>query len=242
MRPRRHAFTLVELLVVIGIIGVLISILLPSLTRARESGATLACMSNQRQIAMAILMYAGENKGWMPQMDKLDRTLESYKISRDKGSKVWTCPSRNDQLTYVTEVNPISYCFSQNTMVYVNGPGNGKKLSQIRNPARVLLMGDGKENQPWGAWIFIDDSGPLSRYNWTSNGFNDRNWFNTNGHKLNDKVYVPLADRDGGFNEAPSGLRYRHNRNSAVATAYMDGHAEPMKKDQLTKANFITAW
>ncbi len=62
----RQAFTLVELLVVIGIIAVLISILLPSLARARDSANTVACLSNLRQIGMGALMYAQDNKGKLP--------------------------------------------------------------------------------------------------------------------------------------------------------------------------------
>ncbi len=65
---RRHAFTLVELLVVIGIIALLISILLPSLSKARESAKRTACASNLRQIGMAIVMYANDNKAWLPAM------------------------------------------------------------------------------------------------------------------------------------------------------------------------------
>jgi prepilin-type N-terminal cleavage/methylation domain-containing protein len=63
---RRTGFTLVELLVVIGIIALLIAILLPALNRAREAANRVACLSNQRQIYMAAVIFAGEHRDMLP--------------------------------------------------------------------------------------------------------------------------------------------------------------------------------
>ena len=63
---RRRAFTLVELLVVIGIIAILIAILMPALRRAREQALEVACASGQRQLMQAFLMFAADHKNHLP--------------------------------------------------------------------------------------------------------------------------------------------------------------------------------
>src|SRR5689334_24063245 len=62
-RNRRPAFTLVGLLVVIGIIALLIGILMPALGKARKASKTASCLSNVRQLVMAEIQYVNENKG-----------------------------------------------------------------------------------------------------------------------------------------------------------------------------------
>src|SRR5438477_3161683 len=64
--PRRKAFTLVELLVVIGIIAVLIAILLPSLTKAREAAQRTSCLSNIRQLGTLFRLYGNQYKDACP--------------------------------------------------------------------------------------------------------------------------------------------------------------------------------
>ena len=65
-RRRAAAFTLDELLVVIGIIAVLLALLLPAMNKARESARGVACGSNLRQIGIGLLMYANENRQRLP--------------------------------------------------------------------------------------------------------------------------------------------------------------------------------
>jgi prepilin-type processing-associated H-X9-DG protein len=77
---RTAAFTLVELLIVIGIIAVLISLLLPALAKARFQAKVITCASNHRQIYLAMVMYANDNNGYMPGCNI---------ISGDRGADYW---------------------------------------------------------------------------------------------------------------------------------------------------------
>jgi prepilin-type N-terminal cleavage/methylation domain-containing protein/prepilin-type processing-associated H-X9-DG protein len=106
MRDIQRGFTLVELLVVIGIIAVLIALLLPALNRARESAKGVNCMSNLRQIGIAVTLYTQASKGWLPPYRTAVTGFSpppAYPyywqflaaFYQNEEPRVWECPSDN---------------------------------------------------------------------------------------------------------------------------------------------------
>ncbi len=84
---RRRGFTLVELLVVIGIIAALVGILIPVLGRARESAKRVMCASNLRQVYLSLRLYANDNR---------DAVIIGYRRSRFFNSTVWSNTANNN--------------------------------------------------------------------------------------------------------------------------------------------------
>jgi len=75
-REKCAAFTLIELLVVIAIIAILAALLLPALAKAKEQGRSAACKSNMHQIVLGMLLYADDNRDYLPWPGDVDRDLE----------------------------------------------------------------------------------------------------------------------------------------------------------------------
>lgn len=169
---RVKGFTLVELLVVIGIIAVLIAILLPALNRARESGKRVQCLSNMRQLGLAMTMYQGENKGrfphsgverhaedwvyWEPGRDRNQGVLVKF-LGGKFDERIYTCPSDNPE-NHLNGTNGFPFSYSVNwNICYYGGRGARQnyppKIAQIRRPAdKILLIDESAETIDDGTW------------------------------------------------------------------------------------------
>jgi prepilin-type N-terminal cleavage/methylation domain-containing protein/prepilin-type processing-associated H-X9-DG protein len=108
---RQRAFTLIEMLVVIAIIGIVAALLLPALARTREAGRSTACLSNLHQIGLGLQLYVQDNQNHMPVMyDKSTNSAVTNGPSMDAvllpfvsgNSNVFRCPSDFEHLFELT--------------------------------------------------------------------------------------------------------------------------------------------
>ncbi len=188
---RQIAFTLVELLVVIGIIAVLIGLLLPALSTAREQAKTLKCLSNLHQMTIAVELYCSNYHGTYP--------LSSYSsyVPPLSSSFAWDYTTVTDTTTGVRTLLPgllwqkaiyavqgcPSYDGPSNTTVavpytgydynasYIGGlppfPGSTTsvcppmKASQIRQPSKCAIFGDGQYYAGGQAYMRSPFPGPV---------------------------------------------------------------------------------
>lgn len=153
---RRSAFTLLELLVVVAIIGILAALLLPAITHARATARRTTCISNLRQVTMAIRLYADDHSDRLPELAETHpypNGVGAYYKQLVKGylglsglaspnEKVFTCPVDHKVRLQVRNAFA-SYTFNGYEADSSSIPRiTGKKLSGINLPAKAVLVGE----------------------------------------------------------------------------------------------------
>lgn len=146
MSRKLKAFTLVELLVVIGIIALLISILLPALGRAREAANTVKCLSNLRQVGMASMLFANEHKGWMQPVtsDTTNTGSPNYIAirSRDAYRQKWSYRPDNNLLMDVYSAL-LPYLGGKSGTLFETDPTGKSKVFQCPSDRALEVSGGG---------------------------------------------------------------------------------------------------
>ncbi len=180
---QRKNFTLIELLIVIAIIAVLAGMLLPSLGMAKSIANTAVCTSNQKQIMQTLNVYANDWNDyvtWTPfnqtkyqnsygpypayLIDNYGLDLkDSFTCSGISGKRTWW--DREDRGSVELQLN--------GHLSGGTGAPNPKKLSRIRRPGMILLLGDGGNNRQNGGNGILGKINPDMRRSFYQSGANE---------------------------------------------------------------------
>lgn len=151
LRKYINAFTLIELLVVIAIISILAAILFPVFSRARENSRRASCLSNEKQIALAILQYVQDNDERFPggytsdrQMTWMQRVLPYVQGGSSRKSQLFFCPSDYGvDSTLNVWTDNTSYCYNN---YYLTGTtseiGGGVHIAAVTRAAQTVMLAE----------------------------------------------------------------------------------------------------
>ncbi len=217
--PGRKGFTLVELLVVIGIIAILIGILLPTLGRARESARTLACASNARQIALAIRLFSQEHRGYMPALSD-----KQWAYQNDTQRSIWVYRSTPGQppvlLDWASSLLP--YLGIKTVEWFPQAPERGSKVFLCPSDPAQDYPGTYGNAGPVGPGLVIynnmnpfDAGWPISFGVNADIGTQIDRTSNQGRFGLSDNVSVAFGPAGGGGTKLPLNGKFDRVRNAA---------------------------
>jgi prepilin-type N-terminal cleavage/methylation domain-containing protein/prepilin-type processing-associated H-X9-DG protein len=258
-RNSNTAFTLVELLVVIGIIALLISILLPSLAAARAAAASTASLSNLRQLGIGLVMYKNDNRGAYPvhsspgsQKPRTRWADAIYPYMRN--TAVYMSPLLTDDekvrmnKPFAHTLDPATGNPIDGVTIYFGGYGyNYQYLGNNRNPGGILPFHAKDKSIKGSQTIAIADTNGSKNggTTWTSEGVYvvDPPLMSINLGSRGSRRSSPTPGNgqyaySGGNDGDPAHRSTPAERNRGKVNAvFCDGHAESLKLQQLDDFN-----
>ena len=213
----KKGFTLIELLVVIAIIAILAAILFPVFAQAREKARQAGCLSNMKQIATAISMYADDNHETLPMVRNGYCMWQQGLMFYIKNGDIFYCPSGITSMdkSYDDNWNLVNnYAGNYGANEFVLGDvGNGingaKKLARLKNPSNLVAVmdcGNVYARADWwdGVYTYLPGAGtagatidPSFTAWWTGDYLSD---FNTGRH--NEGVNMAYCDGHAGYEKS----------------------------------------
>lgn len=252
---RRRGFTLVELLVVIGIIAVLVAILLPALNKARKAALSVQCLSNLRQCATGFQMYANDNNGTICAQTIFHGNYCPWPIWMSAGGQA-SCYDSLGAINYTINAGYPVYIPFQVTLCPANVYRDDDLAGDLKGTAYLGFCYGLRYSSDSNGDIFQNEIAydpPNSPYSWNSQWYSSfqkfvkcaapqKTWPNTNVHSSPGSTVMmadTMAQGYWGFDHhmfAAFSDRGNYYFNSRIQTihegranvAFYDGHCESM--------------